>query len=60
MCGDSAGSRRRAGFRAGEGTKTIQRVAVLGLPESYGEKRLDPYTVGISETLSTSLGECTG
>ena len=40
--------------------KTIQRVAVMDFENLTGEKSLDPYTVGISETLSTELAYVQG
>jgi outer membrane protein assembly factor BamB/TolB-like protein len=42
------------------GPKTIQRVAVLDFENLTGDKALDPYTVGISETLSTELAQVRG
>ncbi len=40
--------------------KTIQRVAVMDFENLTGEKPLDPYAIGISETISTELGHLNG
>jgi serine/threonine protein kinase/outer membrane protein assembly factor BamB len=42
------------------GPKSIQRVAVIDFENLTGDKTLDPYTVGISETLSTELAQIRG